>query len=208
MKAHWGRSGTREFTDDCISFPRRQVRRQWQSWLPLVDHSIHGDGLLSLGCSWFFERRNRQEDDYPNGCDRGGLTAAPEAPPRFEEPPGGIASQPESGLRPAPTTAVAPSVPALQSQPEKEPPKLAKVVVPAVERAGRWPSKTVLVPSLFAVGSLLVAGGNAVAGQTGFRCCKSTYALCTSAVCTPVPGKEGTVSCACDVKTGWSAGRE
>jgi hypothetical protein len=33
-------------------------------------------------------------------------------------------------------TAVAPSVPALQSQPEKEPPKL---VVPAVERAGLWP---------------------------------------------------------------------
>jgi hypothetical protein len=56
-----------------------------------------------------------------------GLTAAPEAPPRFAEPPGGIASEPESGLRPAPTTAVAPSVPALQSQPEKEPPKLAKV---------------------------------------------------------------------------------
>src|ERR1700730_709844 len=61
-----------EFTDECISFPRRRVRREWQSWLPLVDHSIHGDRLLSLGCSWFFERRNRQEDTHPDGCDRGG----------------------------------------------------------------------------------------------------------------------------------------
>jgi hypothetical protein len=52
------------------------------------------------------------------------------------ESPGGIASELESGLSPAQTTAVAPSVPALQSQPEKEPPKLAKVVVPAGERAG------------------------------------------------------------------------
>src|SRR4051812_26256375 len=66
-----------EFTDECISFPRRRVRREWQSWLPLVDHSIHGDGLLSLGCSWFFERRNRQEDAYPDGCDRGGAHRCP-----------------------------------------------------------------------------------------------------------------------------------
>src|SRR5580704_14324380 len=69
-----------EFTDECISFPRRRVRRvrrEWQCWLPLVDHSIHGDGLLSLGCSWFFERRNRQEDAYPDRCDRGGAHRCP-----------------------------------------------------------------------------------------------------------------------------------
>lgn len=40
-----------------------------------------------------------------------------------------------------------------------------------------------------------------------FTLCKGPYALCTSARCEPVPGKEGTVSCACEVKTGYSAGR-
>ncbi|MGH6811556.1 MAG: hypothetical protein ACREDM_04175 [Methylocella sp.] len=69
-------------------------------------------------------------------------------------------------------------------------------------------SKAVLALSLFAVSSLLAASGNAAAGQTSFKLCKSTYALCTSAECTSVPGKEGTVSCTCDVKTGWSAGQE
>ena len=177
-----------EFTDECISFPRRRVRREWQSWLPLVDHSIHGDGLLSLGCSWFFERRNRQEDAYPDGCDRGGLTAAPEAPPlqsavgiaptlqsgsspaqagvvthsvaalrsataesaeesqvltesstSSAEPPVGIASEPESHLSSAQTIVMAPSVPARQDIPEKGPPKLEKVVVLPMERAGLWP---------------------------------------------------------------------
>jgi len=38
--------------------------------------------------------------------------------------------------------------------------------------------------------------------------CKGTFALCTTATCTPVPGHEGTVSCGCDVKTGYSAGHE
>jgi hypothetical protein len=39
-----------------------------------------------------------------------------------------------------------------------------------------------------------------------YTVCKSTYALCTTARCTPVPGEEGTVSCGCSVKTGYSAG--
>ena len=32
------------------------------------------------------------------------------------------------------------------------------------------------------------------------------YALCTTAKCTPIPGQKGSVSCKCDVKTGYSAG--
>lgn len=54
----------------------------------------------------------------------------------------------------------------------------------------------------------LAAGNCAVAQPADFKLCESTYALCTTAVCTPVAGKEGTVSCACDVKTGYSAGQQ
>jgi hypothetical protein len=54
-----------------------------------------------------------------------------------------------------------------------------------------------------------LAGGSAKAGdQTDFKVCQSTYALCTTARCTPVAGTKDTVSCACDVKTGYSAGLE
>jgi hypothetical protein len=67
--------------------------------------------------------------------------------------------------------------------------------------------KAVLVFSLFAVSYLLATSGTAVA-QTDFKVCESTYALCTSAPCTTVPAKDGTVSCACEVKTGYSAGQE
>lgn len=38
-----------------------------------------------------------------------------------------------------------------------------------------------------------------------FYSCSSKYALCTSARCTPVPGKKDTVSCDCKVLTGYSA---
>ena len=41
-----------------------------------------------------------------------------------------------------------------------------------------------------------------------FTVCKGTFALCTTATCTPVAGKEGTVSCGCEVKGGYSAGHE
>jgi len=44
--------------------------------------------------------------------------------------------------------------------------------------------------------------------QTDFKVCKSTYALCTTAACTPVAGTKDTVSCVCEVKTGYSAGLE
>jgi hypothetical protein len=55
------------------------------------------------------------------------------------EPTVGMASEPESQLSPAQTIAMAPPVQALQSKPEKRPPKFEKVVVPTVERAGIWP---------------------------------------------------------------------
>lgn len=49
----------------------------------------------------------------------------------------------------------------------------------------------------------------AVAGQAhaaDYTVCKSTYALCTTGECTPVPGRDDQVSCACEVRTGYSAG--
>jgi hypothetical protein len=67
--------------------------------------------------------------------------------------------------------------------------------------------KEILVFTLFATSSLLAANSIAVA-QTGFKFCESTFALCTSAPCTTAPTKDGTVSCTCEVKTGYSAGQE
>jgi len=49
----------------------------------------------------------------------------------------------------------------------------------------------------------------AAASQThgaDYTVCKSTYALCTTAECTPVPGRDDQVTCACEVRTGYSAG--
>lgn len=43
-------------------------------------------------------------------------------------------------------------------------------------------------------------------GLPKFIVCKSTYALCTSAFCTAIPGNDKQVSCACTVETGYSAG--
>lgn len=65
--------------------------------------------------------------------------------------------------------------------------------------------KTILVLSLVLVGPLWPEQTRA---QPDFKVCESTYALCTTAECTPVPGKDGTLSCACDVKTGYSVGQE
>ena len=44
--------------------------------------------------------------------------------------------------------------------------------------------------------------------ETDFTVCKSTYALCTTASCVPVAGTKDTVSCSCNVKTGYSVGTE
>ena len=38
-----------------------------------------------------------------------------------------------------------------------------------------------------------------------FTLCKSTYALCTTARCTPIAGHAGSISCGCSVHTGYSA---
>lgn len=43
-------------------------------------------------------------------------------------------------------------------------------------------------------------------GDTNFTLCKSTYALCTTAACTPIAGQSGKLNCPCSVHTGYSAG--
>ncbi len=56
---------------------------------------------------------------------------------------------------------------------------------------------------------LLVAGSCGavpVLAADSFIVCQSTYALCTTAKCVRVPGQKNTVSGACDVKSGYSAG--
>jgi len=65
-------------------------------------------------------------------------------------------------------------------------------------------ARSLLVVALI---TIPVSGGFA-ADQPDFTLCKSTYALCTTAPCTLVAGQKDTVSCACDVKTGYSAGTE
>jgi hypothetical protein len=62
-----------------------------------------------------------------------------------------------------------------------------------------------LFPSLGALVFLFASGQ---AQSADFTLCKGAYALCTSAKCTPVPGKEGTVACDCEVRTGYSAGQD
>lgn len=54
--------------------------------------------------------------------------------------------------------------------------------------------------------SFLIIGFNITALAASFSFCKSKYALCTTAKCTPAKDKEKLVSCKCDVKTGYSAG--
>jgi hypothetical protein len=45
------------------------------------------------------------------------------------------------------------------------------------------------------------------AESSKFEVCDSTYALCTTARCTPISGEINTVFCKCDVKTGLSIGK-
>jgi hypothetical protein len=61
----------------------------------------------------------------------------------------------------------------------------------------------ILLPALAA---LLLGSCSSEEQQASFKLCQSTYALCTTAPCTPVAGDS--VSCACEVKTGYSAGQE
>jgi hypothetical protein len=66
--------------------------------------------------------------------------------------------------------------------------------------------KTAYILTLVGLGALVLGGCDA--DSPDFKVCESTYALCTTAACTPIPGEDDTVSCACDVKTGYSAGEE
>lgn len=67
--------------------------------------------------------------------------------------------------------------------------------------------KTAYVLSVIGFSGIVLGGCDAET-QPDFKVCESTYALCTTAACTPIPGDDDTVSCACDVKTGYSAGEE
>jgi hypothetical protein len=46
----------------------------------------------------------------------------------------------------------------------------------------------------------------ATAAGPDFIVCKSTYALCTTAACSPIPGQKDVVSCQCNVENDYSAG--
>ncbi len=61
------------------------------------------------------------------------------------------------------------------------------------------------LPGLFIVVCLWAT---TLCASDDFTVCLGNFALCTTAKCTPVPGQQGVVSCACDVKTGYSAGHE
>ncbi|HEX4211320.1 MAG TPA: hypothetical protein VHY56_13070 [Candidatus Binataceae bacterium] len=58
---------------------------------------------------------------------------------------------------------------------------------------------------------LLAAAGLALTASVGraqeFIVCSSTYALCTTALCTPIADTPGFDSCSCNVMTGYSAGQ-
>jgi hypothetical protein len=65
--------------------------------------------------------------------------------------------------------------------------------------------KTACLVVLVACSAILL-GGCTAEDQPDFKLCESTYALCTTAPC--IAGQEDTVSCACEVKTGYSAGQQ
>lgn len=52
----------------------------------------------------------------------------------------------------------------------------------------------------------LVSVTSNAATTAPFKVCNSTYALCTTAICKPAPGREGYVACDCVVQHGYSAG--
>ena len=58
-----------------------------------------------------------------------------------------------------------------------------------------------ILAAVFAVGAMPSAAN-------AYTFCKGKYALCTTAKCTPVPGEERAVSCACEVRQGFSAGHD
>lgn len=53
---------------------------------------------------------------------------------------------------------------------------------------------------------LAIVNFSVAAFAADFTSCQGKYGLCTTAQCTPIPGKKGLVSCNCDVRTGYSLG--
>lgn len=65
--------------------------------------------------------------------------------------------------------------------------------------------------AVLTLGPVSAAGSTAQPSPSagaGFTMCKSTYALCTTAKCTPIAGDAGKLSCGCSVQTGYSVGKE
>lgn len=61
---------------------------------------------------------------------------------------------------------------------------------------------------LAGLGVALTQATTTSTNATNFTLCKSTYALCTTAMCKPVPGQKGNLLCGCSVRTGYSAGTQ
>lgn len=67
--------------------------------------------------------------------------------------------------------------------------------------------KTIVTLSFLACGALALGGCSEEKSLSSDKIvCESTYALCTTARCTPIEEGQGTVFCDCDVKTGYSVG--
>lgn len=66
--------------------------------------------------------------------------------------------------------------------------------------------KTILTIAFVSLGALALAGCSDEATKPTNIVCESTYALCTTAKCTPIEEGQGTVFCDCEVKTGYSVG--
>lgn len=66
--------------------------------------------------------------------------------------------------------------------------------------------KTIFAFSYLCLGALALAGCSEDATKPSNIVCESTYALCTTAPCTPIEEGQGTVFCNCEVKTGYSVG--
>jgi len=67
--------------------------------------------------------------------------------------------------------------------------------------------KTVYTLALIAL-SVVVLSGCTGESKSDFTVCEGIYALCTTAQCQPIADQEGTVSCDCTVRTGYSLGLE
>jgi hypothetical protein len=67
---------------------------------------------------------------------------------------------------------------------------------------------SIMRQSILFLALVTALGGCTAENSAEYIVCESTYALCTTAPCEPIAGQEGTVSCACEVKTGYSLGEK